>query len=129
MGESDIPKNLRSFIARFVGSVEQIEVLLLLFRHSERSWTAEEISRHLRSSTTSIESRLRLLRKQGFLKQDLNDRGRVSFGPRDPDLARLVELLEAEYRTRMVRVIEAVYAGATDKMMALVDAFDLRTEE
>ena len=54
----EIPEPVVSFIRERINSVEQLEMLLLLKRHPEKEWTAQEMSRALSSNPDAVASRL-----------------------------------------------------------------------
>jgi len=68
---SVLNKNLRSFISRYIGSVEQLEILCLLASEPFKRWTVEEVFRLIQSNQESVEERLKTLVAAGFLKATL----------------------------------------------------------
>ncbi|HEY8313690.1 MAG TPA: hypothetical protein VIG51_05900 [Candidatus Baltobacteraceae bacterium] len=126
MSNGSLSKRLRRFIVHSITSVEQIEVLLLLRNQSGRAWTADEISRELRSSHNSIAQRLSRLRQRGLLVREADGRYRYDLGHKQDDV---VGELQNEYETRRVRVIEAIYAHSADAMRSFADAFRLGEDQ
>lgn len=123
MNEWELPKALRQFITVYIQSVEQIEVLLLLYHERGRDWTVDEIDHRVRSSTASITARLNTLVGQKLIVR--NDAEKLSFRylGSDADLDQLVRLLAEHFKVRKNRVIEAIYSSPTQKMLTLRDAF------
>ena len=68
--ESDLPSHVRAFIGRHVASLEELEVLLLLFEQRERDWSAAEINEQLRSQESSIAKWLEALVASGLVVAD-----------------------------------------------------------
>ena len=58
MSQRDFSPEFRAFVNKFINSIEQIEVLLILRANPERVWTVDEISAIMRSTPNSIRSRL-----------------------------------------------------------------------
>ena len=56
---------MRRLIADHIDSVEQLEILLLLYQHPERAWTAEAVARELRDLALSAGDRLEDLARGG----------------------------------------------------------------
>lgn len=98
---------LERFIARYVHSVEQLEILCLLSRNPELAWSAKDVFRVVQSSHQSIASRLEEFQQKGFLLRDGADRYRYS--PKGPVLARAVAALAKAYQERRVAVVEWIY--------------------
>lgn len=115
---------LRRFLSRCISSVEQVEILLLLRRTGTRAWTIDEISGELRSSATSVRSRLAQLARSGLIER-VDDRYAYVAGPHDA----VVEELFYEYETRRVRLIEAIFSQPLDSARSFADAFRLREDD
>jgi hypothetical protein len=124
-----IPEEVKQFIAERIDSVELLEVLLFLRAKPEREWSADEISKELRSSTVSISRRLADLhtRELLFLNEELPPRYRYS--PRTNKLVVTVDRLAEAYASSRARVIDLIFSKPTDKLRHFSDAFKLRKEE
>jgi hypothetical protein len=48
MGARDLPEPVRRLIVDCIGSAGELEILLLVHRATERSWTADEVDAELR---------------------------------------------------------------------------------
>ncbi len=105
---NDLPENLRSFIFEYIDSVEQLEVLLFLRLHSERSWASENVSSELRSNPASVASRLAGLVQIGLLQVD--EQKLYRFQPSTPELLELSDLLAEAYRVKPHRVFELIFS-------------------
>lgn len=123
MSNASFSPEFRRFIRRYITSIEQIDVLLLLFGEPGRTWNAVEISATLRSSDASIRSRLESLaaaklivkEKDGY-RYEANARGQT-----------MVEQLREHYTVRRYSVIELVFSGS-DPMQSLAEAFRVRQD-
>ena len=114
-----------SFVDRHIESVEHLEILLLLAAQ-ERSWTGAEIFQKIQSSQASVDQRLESLVAAGLLAKD--DNGQFRFAPKDEDTRKVVKDLAEAYRTRRVRIIEAIYTRKTDAVQSFADAFKFRKD-
>jgi predicted transcriptional regulator len=114
-----------AFVDRFIESVEHLEILLLLAAH-DRNWSVAEIFQRIQSSQASVEQRLQTLVAAGLLSKDANSLYR--FTPKDPETQKLVNDLAEAYKTRRVRVIEAIYTRKTDAVRTFADAFKFRKD-
>lgn len=119
------PDAVLSFIERHIESLEHLEILLLL-AEEDRSWSAAEIFQKIQSSQASVDQRLQALVAQGLLSKDEN--GRFRFSPKDEATRNLVNDLAEAYRTRRVRIIEAIYTRKTDAVQSFADAFKFRKD-
>jgi DNA-binding IclR family transcriptional regulator len=114
-----------SFVDRHIESLEHLEILLLLAAQ-DRSWSALEIFQKIQSSQASVEQRLQALVAAGLLTKD--ERGLFRFAPKDEQTRQLVKDLADAYRTRRVRIIEAIYTRKTDAVQSFADAFKFRKD-
>jgi hypothetical protein len=127
--EEPLPETVRRFIVGHVDSVEALEILLLLSTGTIREYTAEEVSRTLRTSLDSAGAQLRKLQRARLLvtmeKEGLPN---YRFDPASPE-AGVIGELEKIYKTRRVSVISFIYSNPTDPLRAFSDAFRLRKDE
>jgi hypothetical protein len=125
MAKREFSDGLRTFVNKYITSVEQIEVLLLLLANPQRVWSVHEISAILRSSPASIQTRLAALAKAHLAV------GTAEVGYRYAATGRLhalVEELSDEYGARRFSVIELVFSRQ-DPARSFADAFRLREDE
>lgn len=125
MGKREFSDGLRTFVNKYITSVEQIEVLLLLLANPQRVWSIDEISAILRSSPSSIQTRLAALAKARLAV------GTPEVGYRYAATGRLhalVEELSDEYGARRFSVIELIFSKP-DAARSFADAFRLREDE
>jgi hypothetical protein len=115
---------LREFIAQYVRTIEQVEILCLLTSSPAKTWTVPEVFRTVQSSQTSIADCLESFRKSGLL--DSEPDGRYRLASSRPELTQLVSELAAAYRERRVAVVETIYGRPPDTIQDFADAFKLR---
>lgn len=125
MSQRDFSPEFRAFVNKFINSIEQIEVLLILRANPERVWTVDEISAIMRSTPNSIRSRLEALTAKKLSAAE-PDRGfRYAASGR---LDAMVEVLAEEYGRRRFSVIELVFTRP-DAARQFADAFRLKEDE
>jgi AraC-like DNA-binding protein len=112
------------FLSLYIDSVEELEVLLLMRRSPERSWTAEEMARELYSHSTSITRRFQRLLGSGLLRE--TDPGALQYAPRAVELDRTVARVAEAYRERRVAVVSLIASKPIENVKAFSDAFRLR---
>ncbi|HYG28155.1 MAG TPA: hypothetical protein VD906_14780 [Caulobacteraceae bacterium] len=118
-----VDQDLFGFIREQLRSVWALELLLLMRRRADRSWTAQQLVDELRASPPLVADNLATFERAGLVAADAD--GRYSYSPAGPVLTKLVDELDAIYRERPVTVINAIVAPA-DKLQTLADAFRIR---
>ena len=76
MAQGGIPPEVQRFIAENIDAAEQLDILLLLYRHPERSYTALEVSQAVFTVASAATLRLEGLVARGLL---------TSTGTADPE--------------------------------------------
>ncbi len=118
------PPTLPEFVARYVPSIETLEVLLLLFQGRDRAWTVEAVQGEIRSSIASITKNLRDLVAAGLAV--LEGGKNFRFQSPSPEIEGQISALAVAYRSRRVSVIELIYRDRTDPLREFSDAFKIR---
>lgn len=123
MSEDVIPADLRSFIARYINSVADLEALLLLRSDPARKWTLSTIAQRLyvrESDTSDALSRLcadgLAAHEDGFYRYDCS-----------AALAPLVDRLAEAYRRQLIPVTNLIHAKP-GRIQQFADAFRLKKD-
>lgn len=111
MNEHDISAKLKQFIFEFVDSVELIEVLLFIRNHSDKWFSATQISSELRSNPNSISNRLSKLASIDLIEQD-SAKDLFRFSPQSEELKNIVSELSNEYLLRRHRIFELIFSSS-----------------
>ncbi|MFY0563258.1 hypothetical protein ACN28E_05395 [Archangium lansingense] len=119
---------MRRFITDHIDSVEQLEILLLLHQHPERSWTAESVARELRISALSADDRLKDMARSGILAKVQGSEVEYRYAP-SQQLGDVVAGLATAYAERRVTVINLIFSKPIDKIRTFADAFRLRRDD
>jgi hypothetical protein len=126
MSDTGIPDSVRRFLAAYIHSIEQLEVLIFLRAKADREWSAPELSRDLQSSVMSIQDRLSDLAARGFLVVREEDSLLLyRYAPATEDVRRLVDKLVSAYKERRVTVISLIYAKPESDVESFSDAFKI----
>jgi hypothetical protein len=128
MANDDLPSPVKQLLARYIRSVEQLEVLLLVASQPSRTWTASDVYEVIRSSKASIADRLQAFTKEGFLVEEQASSPGYRYTPKSEELRRGVEETARVYQTHRIRVIEAIFAPVVDPVQSFADAFKLRKD-
>jgi DNA-binding IclR family transcriptional regulator len=122
-----LPEDVHRFLHQNIESVEQLEVLLLLWRTPERGWTSDEVATAVYSHPSSVIRRLAMLYGQGLLRE--REPGCYQYAPRTADLHNTVTRLDHIYRERRVAVITLIASKPIENVRAFSDAFRLRRKK
>jgi DNA-binding MarR family transcriptional regulator len=122
-----LPEDVRTFLHQNVESVEQLEVLLLLWRAPERGWSPEEVATAVYSHPSSVVRRLAMLLGQGLLRE--REPGCYQYAPRTADLHDTVTRLDHTYRERRVAVVTLIASKPIENVRAFSDAFRIRRQK
>ena len=121
---------VQQFIVKYIGSVDQLEILLLLKQNPTKEWSAEEVARTLFTQPDSVELRLSELTGNGILAQKKrDDRYWYQYGPKSLELDLAVNDLEREYPKYRVTVINLIFSKPIDKIRTFADAFRFIKED
>ena len=122
-----LPEDVHRFLHQNIESVEQLEVLLLLWRTPERGWTSDEVATAVYSHPSSVVRRLAMLFGQGLLRE--REPGCYQYAPRTADLHDTVTRLDHVYRERRVAVITLIASKPIENVRAFSDAFRIRRKK
>jgi hypothetical protein len=120
---SGLSETVKSFIIDHINSVEQLEVLLLLHRHWQKDWSAEEISKELRIDPHSAAERLEDLCHREFLSKKKDCPSLFRYNPRQSNHDRAVSELADAYTRHRVTIITQIFSKPLDKIRSFSDAF------
>lgn len=119
-----ISPDLQTFINGSIRSVWALELLLLLKRDAECTWTPEKLVVELRASTPLVADVLRTFDASGLIRREDGEAWR--YAPAASALAALADELEQVYRTRPGAVVKAIISAPNDKLQSFADAFRFR---
>ena len=123
-----LPPAVRQFLARYISSVEQLEVLLLMHDQPHRAWSAADVYGIIRSSEASIAARLQSFTSEGFLAVENGSPPMYRYAPKSTDLKSAVSETATAYKTWRIRVVEAIFTPPSDPVQSFADAFRLRKD-
>ena len=110
-----------------VHSIEELEVLLLLHRFPDRSWTTDEISRELYTSMESARLRLEHWVKAKIAERDPN--GRCCLHKQIDGIQSMLNCLTLLYKQRRVTLIALIYSKPARPIREFSDAFRIKKEK
>lgn len=120
-----ISEELRSFIAKHIHSLEQLEVLLLLREHADQNWDAQTISKALALQPESVTLRLADLHARGFLERSGGETPAYRYG--QPKA--IIDELAQAYRAQRVTVTTLIFSKPLDNVRSFAAAFKFRKDD
>jgi len=103
-----LPFQLVQFLRDTIVSVEQAEILLLLYQESGRSWSAQQVAMRLRFQAASVQSRLEDLHAKGMCILANAEPQAYCYQAMTPLDDASVRMLDEAYKTRRDAVIAAI---------------------
>ena len=112
-----------------VRTYEQLETLVLLAAHTDRTWTAHDVAEALKIPLDAVQEGLRAL--AGELVLQATAESPLTYGIADPDVLRLVHSLAQIYEDNRLLVMQLMNENAlermrTDALRAFSNAFVIR---
>ncbi|HVX42185.1 MAG TPA: hypothetical protein VHB25_21670 [Gemmatimonadaceae bacterium] len=132
MASQGISESLRAFIREHIQSVEQMEVLLLLYSTTPKEWSAVRVARELRIDAMSASRRLADFAERGLISARAGDEALLYwYEGSSPNNDRAIAELDRANRERRTTLIGVIFSTPSDDVRAFADAFRLRrsTEE
>jgi hypothetical protein len=115
-------RDIAGFVREHVRSVWALELLLILLRGGDRTWSVAELVTELRGSPSLVTDNLARFERSGLVARDEGEGWR--FAPANSVMATLVGDLAAAYRERPVAIINII--ARPDPIQGLADAFKLK---
>ena len=112
-----------------MGTVEQLEIILLLQRHAERSWDAAEVGEALGLDQRDVAHHLEVLGGRDLLDVRLGDDVRYRFSPGSPGAAAAARRVADAYRVNRGAVLAFVTARRHQSLKDFSDAFKLTEDD
>lgn len=128
MPRDQLPPNIREFIGRNVRSLEQLEILLLVARDHETVWTVQSVYDVILSTKPSVERWLDEFSRLGLLRKEPHLESTYRFIAAEKDATEIRELGQL-YRTKPVRIIEAIFNAGRNSAQSFADAFRIKPTE
>lgn len=114
-----------SFVRSSIKSAWSLELLLLLHRNPQRSWSGAELVRELRGSPPLVNESLADLRAAGII--EINETG-ARFRPQSRERGELAAALVELYRQKPTTVLHTIFNAPSDKIRSFADAFLFRKD-
>lgn len=122
-----LSEELVRFIRTYLHSVWALELLLILIKQPERSWTADELVRDMRATSSLVSGLLERFQRDGLVATP--DRRTWHWQPAAPELKDLSMQIAETYARTPFAVIQAIAEAPNPSVMDFADAFRLRDRD
>jgi hypothetical protein len=122
--EGAITKEVADFLTRYIGSIAQLELLLLLKRHEERHWDADSIVREVHVDHDWAMARLKEFARAGIAREEATRTFR--YAPKNGKLRSAVDAVAQLYAERRVAVVDFIYAKPLTNLRVFAESFRIR---
>lgn len=123
--ESAIPKDIRNFLTDCIETVSQLELLFFILENKSHSWTADSISKQLRTHPSMASKQMEILSSKGILSKE-NDQ--YSYSPQNKTLEENIKQLHDLYHERPVAIVTYIFTKPEDKLKGFADAFKFKKD-
>jgi hypothetical protein len=128
MEDADFSDDFCRFLQTTITAVDAAELLLLLRRTPERSWSAADLASQLRPSVPIADADalkyLETFQTRGLVST--TEERRVQYRPASEELRMYGDMLALAYKERPVTLIRMIYALRDSRIQTFADAFKLR---
>jgi hypothetical protein len=124
-----IPEQVQRFVVDHIDSIAELEAVLFLREHRDRSWTCALVADRIYSSEEVTAGLLVKLTKRGLVTADGPTPALFRYGPSSLEVARLVDQLAEVYAKYLVPVTDLVHKKSRRNIQGLADAFKFTKEE
>jgi hypothetical protein len=126
LSDDGLSPEAADFVARFIESIHQIELLMLLRRTPDQWWTADEIARELHEPAPIVSADLSGFRGHGLVAVQSMVPMTYRYEPGSVHLHAGVESLAAAYQETPLALAKAVAERPDRVLRTFADAFRLR---
>lgn len=121
-----ISEELQRFVVDNIDSIAQLEALLFLREHRDRSWSCGSVAERIYSSEEVIASLLGKLTERGFITPNGVSPITFRYRPRTQEIARKVDQLAEVYAKYLVPVTNLVHKKSRRNIEGIADAFNIK---
>jgi DNA-binding HxlR family transcriptional regulator len=128
--EAGISEEVRQFVAKYIRTLDQLEVLLLVSALPDREWSATEVYNVVMSSPAVVTDRLESLVHSGMLSRTQQPPV-YRYQPKDKEMAQAISAVAAAYKLSRHRIVELIYSlpRSEDPMTNFSDAFKFKRKD
>ncbi|HEY6560952.1 MAG TPA: hypothetical protein VI072_26935 [Polyangiaceae bacterium] len=116
MNSNPIDDTVRAFLRDHIHSYEHLEVLLLLWRSPENSWSCENVADRLSIGLGATQEALNDLTGQLLVRVDRDGTPTFRYSARTGSLDRCMQALAQAYETQLLELTKLMNANAVERI-------------
>ncbi len=116
MLEADLPTEVIGLLRDRLHSLDQLQVLLLLYSHRDREWTEDAVAEALKTPSAIVDEALRHLCAYELVEQRRAAEVTYLFGPSGEELGRAVSALADTFRRDPLGVMKVMNKHALERV-------------
>ncbi len=124
-----IPQEIQRFLVDHIDSIAELEALLILREHRDKSWPCSMVADRIYSTEEVTADLLVKLAKRGFLTADEVTPTSFRYAPRSQEIARLLDQLAEVYAKYLVPVTDLVHKKSRRNIQDIAEAFKFKKEK
>jgi hypothetical protein len=121
-----IPEEVKRFLVDYIDSIAELEIVLFLREHRNRSYFCSVLADHIYSTEELTADLLVKLVRKGLLTSDGVSPASFSYKPHNQETTRLLDQLAEAYAKYLVPVTNLVHKKSRRNIESLSQAFDLK---
>lgn len=127
MSNAGIPREVKDFLSKNITSIEQLEILLLVFRNTAKTWQLAEIAQTLGIQLDATENCLQKLSERGLVQKQASLMQYQATA--NDELYRRITDVAKTYSERRITMINFIFSRHLDRIRAFADSFKLKKDE
>jgi hypothetical protein len=129
VGPAPLPSSVAAFVSAHIGTLERLELLLLLMQSSDRWWDASTVSRELGYDAESARRALDHLAAHNLLAIRVTADVRYQYQPGEPRLADAAAMFAQAFQMNPVAVLQLVTPPKSRSIRDFAAAFRIRRDD
>jgi hypothetical protein len=129
MSPHPVPQPALAFVAEYVRSLEELQLLIALIQSPERWWDATAAARELGMAMSAARRGLDALAARNLLDIRITGDVRYQFRPGTEELRAAARATEEAYRTNPLAVVQLVAQTGKRGLRDFADAFRIRRDD
>lgn len=125
MADAGIPKDIRDFLGQHISTIEQLEILLFLYRQPGKACSGDTVAQQLGLAHPLVARCLDDLKKSGQVCLVAPQQGLYQACSDNEPQLQFMHRLAQIYSERRVTIINLIFSRHLDRIRAFADSFKL----
>ena len=129
-GEPVVPLEVQQFVLDRIGSIAQLEALLIMRNAPDTWWASSSLAERLYISESACRAELDALKSQGLLLARQEDIGwQYRYSPSNGELREFVDRLVYYYSKHLVVISNLIHTKPRTRIHEFAEAFSLKKKD